>query len=60
MAAYQNFEEDRKGTLDVGKLADLVVLSENPLNMDRADLLDLQIMETWSRGNKVFSTEAQQ
>ena len=60
MAAYQSFEEDRKGTLDVGKQADLVVLSENPLNMDRADLLDLKIMETWSRGSQVFSAEAQQ
>ena len=57
MAAHQNFEEDRKGTLEVGKLADLVVLSENPLSMDPADLLELQVIETWSHGDRVFSAD---
>jgi predicted amidohydrolase YtcJ len=54
MAAYQNFEEDQKGTLEAGKLADLVVLSENPLAMDTADLLELQVVGTWSRGESVY------
>jgi len=54
MAAYQNFEEDEKGTLQAGKLADLVVLSENPLTMEAADLLELEVRETWSRGVTVF------
>ncbi len=58
MAAYQNFEEDEKGTLEVGKLADLVVLSENPLNVDQADLLTLEVRETWSRGASVFQAAA--
>jgi len=54
MAAYQNFEEDEKGTLEVGKLADLVVLSRNPLAMDAADLLELEVRETWSRGVSIY------
>ena len=54
MAAYQNFEEDEKGTLEVGKLADLVVLSADPLAMDTADLLELEVRETWSRGMPVY------
>ena len=42
-AAYQHFEEDIKGTIEVGKLADLVVLSENPLSMQTQDLLNLRL-----------------
>lgn len=59
MAAYQNFEEAEKGTLEVGKLADLVVLSENPLRMDAADLLELEVQQTWSRGVPVFDAAAE-
>ena len=53
-AAYQYFEEDRKGTLRAGKQADLVILSRNPLEMATTDLLSLEVMETWSRGAQVF------
>jgi predicted amidohydrolase YtcJ len=56
MAAYQNFEEDEKGTLEVGKLADLVVLSADPLSMDTADLLEVEVRQTWSRGMPVYET----
>ena len=54
-AAYQHFEESIKGTLEVGKLADLVVLSEDPLAMPAADLLNLTVNATYSRGLQVFS-----
>jgi predicted amidohydrolase YtcJ len=40
-AAYQHFEDDIKGTLEVGKQADIVVLSEDPLDMDAKDILKL-------------------
>ncbi len=52
-AAYQGFEEEHKGTLAAGKLADLVVLSANPLNMPTADLETLAVEQTWSHGVRV-------
>jgi predicted amidohydrolase YtcJ len=53
-AAWQNFEADRKGTLTAGKLADLVVLSANPLKLETQKLMDLQVMATYSRGVRLF------
>jgi predicted amidohydrolase YtcJ len=39
-AAWLTFEEDRKGTLEPGKLADVIVLSQDPLTCDVAALRD--------------------
>lgn len=55
MAAYQYFEEDRKGTLAAGKQADLVILSGDPLELPPGELLSLEVSETWSRGRLVFA-----
>jgi predicted amidohydrolase YtcJ len=54
-AAWQNFEEDRKGTLEKGKLADMVVLSDDPLAVDPMKILDIRVMETVKEGKTVFS-----
>ena len=53
-AAYQYFEEDRKGSIEVGKLADLVILSANPLEIPSEELWNLQVFETIKEGNTVF------
>ena len=53
-AAYQYFEEDTKGSITVGKQADLVILGESPLTADPAELEHIPIMETFSRGRSVF------
>lgn len=53
-AAYQYFEEDRKGSLEVGKLADMVVLSENPIKTDPAALLEIDVIETIKEGETIF------
>jgi predicted amidohydrolase YtcJ len=57
-AAYQHFEEDIKGTIEVGKLADLVVLSENPLSMQTQDLLNLSIVATYSHGQEIYQANS--
>ena len=54
-AAYQYFEEDTKGSITVGKQADLVILGESPLTGDPAQLESIPIMETFSRGRSVFT-----
>jgi hypothetical protein len=54
-AAYQYFEEDTKGSITVGKQADLVILEQNPLTTDPADLEFIQILEKFSRGRSVYT-----
>jgi pimeloyl-ACP methyl ester carboxylesterase len=53
-AAYQNFEEGQKGTLERGKLADLVVLSDNPLTVPSEALRNLYVLETVKSGRTVY------
>ena len=54
-AAWQVFEEKRKGTLEVGKLADLVILSADPLAVDPMNIKDIKVQETIKEGATVFS-----
>lgn len=53
-AAYQYFEEDTKGSLEVGKLADLVILSENPTTADPKSIKDIRILATYKNGEQIF------
>lgn len=54
-AAWQAFEEQDKGSLEIGKLADLVILSDNPLTADPSKLEDISILQTIIGGLVVFS-----
>ena len=56
-AAYQYFEEDEKGSITPGKRADLVILEDNPLTIDPAELANIAIEETYARGKSVFRRE---
>lgn len=53
-AAYQYFEEENKGSLEVGKLADLVILSENPTTIPPSGIKDIKILETFKEGQSIF------
>ena len=53
-AAWQNFEEKRKGTLEPGKLADFVVLDKNPLKVDPMAIKDIKIVETIKEGKTIY------
>ncbi|ADB36866.1 amidohydrolase [Spirosoma linguale] len=52
--AYASFEEKEKGTLEVGKLADLVVLSDDPTTADVNRLKDIQVLKTIINGQVVY------
>ena len=56
-AAYQYFEEDIKGSITTGKLADLVVLDKNPMKVAAADLRDVHVLETIKEGETIFKAE---
>ena len=53
-AAYQLKEEKTKGTLEVGKLADLVILEQNPLTVERTTIKDIAVIETIKEGKTVW------
>jgi predicted amidohydrolase YtcJ len=56
-AAWQNFEEKRKGTLEAGKLADMVVLSDDPLVVDPMKIKDIKVLKTIKEGESIYSAE---
>lgn len=56
-SAYACFEENEKGTLEPGKLADMVVLSDDILTSDPEALLTTQILMTIVRGYIVYENK---
>lgn len=58
-AATQYKEEKNKGSLEVGKLADLVILSDNPLTAKPATLSDIKVLETIKEGQTIYSSDQQ-
>lgn len=58
-AAYQYFEEDTKGTLAAGKLADLVILDNNPLTIKPADIRNIKVVKTIKEGNTIYQRPVQ-
>jgi len=52
--AYLSFEEDRKGSIEPGKLADMIVLDQDILTIDPAHIMDIGIEQTWLGGRLVY------
>ena len=52
--AYASYEEALKGSITVGKLADFVVLAEDPHTVDPSKIKDIAIVRTVTGGNTVY------
>ena len=52
--AYASFEENLKGSLEAGKLADLVVLGQDPMKVDPSALIRIPVERTMAGGRWVF------
>ncbi len=55
--AYAAFQENVKGSIEVGKLADLVILDKNPLEIPNNDIKNLKVVETIIRGKTAYKKE---
>jgi predicted amidohydrolase YtcJ len=56
-AAYQYREEKMKGTLEVGKLADLVILSANPTTVEPDAIRNITALETFKDGKSIYTAK---
>ncbi|UCE20630.1 MAG: amidohydrolase [Gemmatimonadota bacterium] len=56
-AAYGAFEEDIKGSLEVGKLADLVVLSKDIFEVPAGEILNTEVLMTVVGGEVVYEAD---
>lgn len=55
-AAYQYSEESIKGSIAPGKSADFVILSEDPMTVKPENIRNIQVMETWQGGNRIWKS----
>ena len=56
-AAYALREEDNRGSIEPGKYADLAILPEDPLQIDREKLKDLPVQATVLEGKPTYDPE---
>ncbi len=56
-AAYGQFEEAEKGSIEKGKLADFVILDQDIMQIAPAQMRRTKVMQTWIGGEKVYSAD---
>lgn len=53
-SAYIGFLNNEKGSIEKNKIADLVILDRDPLNIDPKDILDIKVIATICKGKFVY------
>ncbi len=56
-AAYASFEEDIKGSIEVGKLADIIILSDNLFEIPPDKIKDVKVLLTIVGGKEVYRSD---
>jgi hypothetical protein len=55
-SAYAEFQEHEKGSIEPGKLADMVLLSQDVLNVAPAAIRDTHVLKTWLAGLEIYDS----
>ena len=58
-SAYAEFQENEKGSITAGKLADMVLLSDDVLSIDPVKIRDVRVLKTWVGGKLTYDTASQ-
>lgn len=56
-SAYQYAEENEKGSIAEGKKADFVLLSQNPLDLDKSEIRKIKVLKTFKEGNLIYNSD---
>jgi predicted amidohydrolase YtcJ len=56
-AAYAAHQEDRLGSLETGKWADFVLIDRDYFKIPASEIDDIQVLETWVAGKRVYASE---
>jgi predicted amidohydrolase YtcJ len=57
-SAYAEFQEHEKGSIETGKLADMVLLSKDVLNVAPAAIRNTHVLKTWLGGIEIFDSKS--
>lgn len=52
-AAYANFEENEKGSIETGKMADFIILNKNIMEIETSKIPSIKVEETYVNGERV-------